>query len=402
MWKIFSVMFIGLATTAPVTYKVTDLIDVLISPINKFSIELLNSTYNYQRSNLKLKNVVIAPFSIWNVFSLLAEGASGKSFLELSKALRLSSERRSIQRQHRFARNFLRSRDENVVINAQTIMLYDKNFSVCPQFAQSTVNRDTDIFPVDTRNPTKLAKEINDFISRATNGKIGNAVKPDILENLKMIIIDALYFNSDWTVQFDVDKTRTRPFYNYNGDEIGFVNMMTQKAIYNIKDVPAIEANVLELTYGKNKQFSMLIVLPFKGISIDKLLRNMASCSSNWMNSMSFESVQMQCSIPRFKLTSQTDVIPALQSMGIMSIFDKQQARLEGVSNISLFVSQTVQNIEMDVTETGTTVASSTMVGLETKKLEMFIADREFVFLIKERRSNLILFAGVYEDPSSS
>ncbi|KAM3962196.1 serine protease inhibitor 77Ba-like [Aphomia sociella] len=400
MWKILILSCIGLASTAPISYQVSSLVDVLISPINKFAFQLLNSTYSYQTSDKQLKNVAIAPFSIWNIFSLLAEGASKETFKELVEALGLPNEIRSIQKQHRFARNFLRSHDDNVLVNSQTVMLHDNSFNINPQFTQSTVARDTNIFPVDTSNAVKLAKEINNFISRATNGKIDVAIKPNILENLKMIIIDALYFNADWTVQFDPNRTKKQPFYNSRGEDIGFVNMMTQTAMYNVKDVPTIEASVLEVTYGRHKQFSMLILLPFKGVTIDKLLDNMASCSLNWMSSNNFENSQMQCSIPRFKLSSQKDLIPAMQSLGITSIFDKQKARLEGVSNTSLFVSQTVQNIEIEVTESGATSASSTVVGLETKKLEMFMADREFVFMIKERRSNLILFAGVYEDPS--
>lgn len=397
MSKAFAILFISYAVAIPTA--------VDFSPLNEFSLKLLDHTYSYQE-NFGQSNKAISPISIWSLFSLIAEGSSGKTFKELMKELRLPNDLRATQNLHLAANNLLKSGFEDVLLKGQSVMFSDNSLQIHPEFCESAALYSTDIYSVDSKNTTKLEHDINYFICLATEGRITNAVKSKDLDDLRLILVDALFFKANWTYPFDSTQTKQEDFYNYQGKTIGSVNMMYHKAPHNIIDADEIQATVLEMTYGKNEEFSMLILLPFDGTSVKTLLSNLAAQPTSWIDRLKSKNEEddvpeLDVYVPRFKVSGKTDLIPPLQYLGIQSVFDVQRAELPGVSESPLFISSAVQNVDIEVTEEGTIAAAATVVGLEDRILgQRFEANRDFVFLITERKSNLILFSGVYEVPS--
>ncbi|CAH2230268.1 jg20017 [Pararge aegeria aegeria] len=395
MWKV--IVFVSIVTAAP-----TDNYSVInFNPINEFTLKLLDNTYAFQES-FGQKNVAISPLSAWSIFSLLAEGSAGETFHELMKALRLPNDLRATQMLHGAVNSLLKSANEDVTLYSQTAMFSEVSLMIHPEFCRSANHYGTDIFNVDPSNTTEFANFINYYVCMSTEGKIREAVRPELLEDLKLILVDVLYFKASWAHPFDTTQTKEEAFYNSQGKSIGSVNMMYHKAPHNIGDSTQIGAQILEMTYGKNEQYSMLILVPFDGIPIQKMLSNLATQPLDWMTEykISGSLPEIDCYIPRFKISSRTDLIPPLQYGGIQRIFDRMNAELPGVSDSPLFVSKTIQNVEIEVNEEGTVAAASTIVGLEDRILgQRFEANKEFAFIVMERSSGLMLLAGVYADP---
>lgn len=395
MWKVIA--FVGLVTAAP-----NNLVNINFNPINEFSLKLLQNAYTFQE-NFGDKNLALSPLSVWSIFSLLAEGSAGDTFTELVRELRLADNLKETQLLHSAVTSLLRIKDEDVTINSKSAMFSDNTLKIYQEFCESALYYDTDVFSVDTNNTTKLASDINYYVCVATEGKIRSAVRPELLDNLRLILVDALYFKASWTNPFDPTQTKEEAFYNSQGKTIGTVNMMYHKAPHNFGDSNLIGAQILEMTYGKSEQYSMLILLPFDGMPLTTLLSNLATQPLDWMSDykISGDLPDIDCYIPRFKISSQVDLIRPLQYSGIQQIFDKDKAQLPGVSDSPLYVSKTVQNVELEVTEEGTVAAASTIVGLEDRILgQRFEANKEFVFLIQERSTGLIILSGVYAEPS--
>lgn len=395
MWKVIA--FVGLVAAAP-----NKLFNINFNPINEFSLKLLQNAYTFQE-NFGDKNLALSPLSVWSIFSLLAEGSAGDTFTELVRELRLAENLKETQLLHSAVTSLLRIKDDDVTINSKSAMFSDNTLKIYQEFCESALYYDTDVFSVDTNNTTKLANDINYYVCVATEGKIRSAVRPELLDNLRLILIDALYFKASWTNPFDPTQTKEEAFYNSQGKTIGTVNMMYHKAPHNFGDSNLIGAQILEMTYGKSEQYSMLILLPFDGMPLTTLLSNLATQPLDWMSEykISGDLPDIDCYIPRFKISSQVDLIRPLQYGGIQQIFDKDKAQLPGVSDSPLYVSKTVQNVELEVTEEGTVAAASTIVGLEDRILgQRFEANKEFVFLIQERSTGLIILSGVYAEPS--
>ncbi|VVC93888.1 unnamed protein product [Leptidea sinapis] len=394
MWKL--IVLFSIVTASPIGFSGVDL-----NPINQFAFKLLNNVYAFQ-DNFGQKNIAISPVSVWSLFALLAEGSTGDTFIELMRELRLPNDLRGTQDLHSALLNVLRSNDGDVILKGQSAMFADQTLNIHQEFCQSANYYKTDVYFVDPSNSTRLAEDINYYICVATEGRIREAVKAKHLEQLRMILIDALYFKASWTHPFDPTQTKEEAFYNSQGKTIGAVNMMYHKAPHNTGDSNLIGAQIIEMTYGKSEQFAMLILLPFDGMPLSRLLDNLATQPLDWLSE--FKSggnlPEIDCYIPRFKISAQTDLIPPLQYTGIQRIFDREKAELPGVSDSPLYVSKTLQNVEIEVTEEGTIAAASTVVGLEDRILgQRFEANKEFVFVVMDRSSNLVLFSGVYAQP---
>ena len=89
-----------------------------------------------------------------------------------------------------------------------------------------------------------------------------------------------------------------------------------------------------------------------------------------------------------------------LSSMGIKDAFDKDKANFKSMSDVKTYISKIKQGAYIKVDEEGTVAASvssgkmlATAVAHEPV---VFHADHPFVYLIVERSSQAILFAGKY------
>ncbi|XP_041972576.1 serine protease inhibitor-like [Aricia agestis] len=395
MWKVIALL--GIVSAAPSD----DQIRLDFNPINQFTLQLLDNTFAFQ-DNFGRSNIAISPLSVWGIFSLLAEASTGETFKELTKGLRLPGDLRSTQALHGAIVNLLHSEDSDVCISEQSTIFADCDLKIHQEFCQSANYYNTGVYLVDAKNTTKLADDINYYICLATHGKIKHAVRAQMLENLRLILVDALYFKASWTNPFDPTQTKEESFYNSQGKTIGTVNMMYHKEKHNVGEYNQIGAQVLELSYGKTQQFSMLLMVPYDGMPLKTMLSNLATQSLDWMaDFMSTEYLQeVDVYVPRFKISSQIDLIPPLQYSGIQRIFDVDKAELPGLSDSPLFVSKTIQNVDIEVTEEGTVAAASTVVGLEDRILgQRFEANKEFAFAIIDKKTGLILLSGVYADP---
>ena len=143
----------------------------------------------------------------------------------------------------------------------------------------------------------------------------------------------------------------------------------------------------------------MYVLLPDEGVSTDELISGLSSAS--W-NSLMEQMVRcggnkMDINLPRFSSSYEADLIEYLQSMGIHKVFTPE-AQLSYMANEKLFVSTMKQSVRIDVDESGTKTATQSVAsGMYTDSGSVpFVANRPFVYLIQEKTSGAIFFAGTY------
>ena len=86
-----------------------------------------------------------------------------------------------------------------------------------------------------------------------------------------------------------------------------------------------------------------------------------------------------------------------------MDAFIPFQANLSGISDESIFVSFVKQNTFVEVDEEGTEAAAVTTIGINVTSMppqpQQFIIDKSFIFAIRERTTNTLLFIGQVVNP---
>jgi serpin B len=215
-----------------------------------------------------------------------------------------------------------------------------------------------------------------------------------------MFIMNALYFKGDWSYQFDKTATQNRPFYPDGGQEIS-VSTMTSEV--GTKVVYGTNYKAVEMPYGRTN-FTMTVIVPTESLAtfypaLTPQLWN--TITSGFDAAADFGKLIVY--MPKFKFSYEKYLNDQLQAMGMVDAFIHYQANLSGISDQSIFVSFVKQNTFVEVDEKGTEAAAVTTIGIELTSLPsqppQFVIDKSFVFAIRERTTNTLLFIGQVVNP---
>ncbi|KAH9372520.1 hypothetical protein HPB48_008942 [Haemaphysalis longicornis] len=105
--------------------------------------------------------------------------------------------------------------------------------------------------------------------------------------------------------------------------------------------------------------------------------------------------------LPKFEMSLRYDLVPAMRAVGLNDVFENT-ANFTGISNSTLVrISKAVHKAAVEVNEEGTVATAVTGIlfgirsslGAPPPPVE-FIVDHPFIFYIRDRRTNRILFIG--------
>lgn len=169
--------------------------------------------------------------------------------------------------------------------------------------------------------------------------------------------------------------------------------------------VPVLEAEIIELAYGFDEKFSMVIFLPNKQVPLIKVIDNLRILGLHTVIenlNQSEEDEDLEVHIPRFSISSDHKLNGILQQMGVRDLFDANTANLSKISRHLTYVSQFVQKSVIDVNEKGTLASAISGATLSFTIIPSeFHVNRPFAFMIIERTTNTILFCGHVKNPTN-
>ena len=220
------------------------------------------------------------------------------------------------------------------------------------------------------------------------------AVIPDVVV---MYLINAIYFKGSWTFQFDPSDTRPEPFRLDDGST-RTVSLMSLETSLPYQEAGQFQA--VDLPYG-GRAFSMTVLLPQHGVTVDDLAATLDAAA--WEDiAGGFQETDLLLFLPRFRMPYERTLNDDLAALGMVDAFD-QRADLSRLSPVGgLFISEVKQKSWVEVNEEGTEAAAATAVTAATSAGPVVRADRPFLFLIRERLSGTILFAGKFARPVES
>ena len=328
------------------------------------------------------ENVVVSPYSAAIVLSMLAEGAEGQTKTEFYNALG-----GVLYKAENLGGN------DTVVVKSANAVWIDDDFSPRNRYV-SLLETDFDAFlDVESFADPATVHAINNWCSEHTEGKITGILDRLDPSNV-MVLVNALYFNAPWEVEFDPKQTVTGIFNGQTKDSE--VKMMNRKGYYMYADHLGFQ--MIQLPY-EGLEYAMYIVLPPEGSDIDKLLsKSDASACQAALDMLEQREVRLQ--MPKFKVETSMLLNKSLQNMGIKTAFTPA-ADFSGIAEMGPLVLDLVkQKCYMDVTEGGTEAAAvtSAQIRLTSARPVMDVpvmkVDRPFFFVITDAGNRRVLFAG--------
>ena len=147
----------------------------------------------------------------------------------------------------------------------------------------------------------------------------------------------------------------------------------------------------------------MVVVVPSAGSTVRDLLGGLDVTEWTSLTEGLVETELSRLGLPRFTLTWDGYLNDVLIAMGMEEAF-YPGADFTPMSPVGdqLCIDFVRQKTFIEVDEQGTRAAAVTAVGIGVTSLPpAFMADRPFVFTIRERLSGTILFAGLVGDPTA-
>jgi serpin B len=370
----------------------TSKLDERVSANNRFALQMFNEV-----SKQEGLNTFFSSLGLNMALGMLYNGASGETRTEMAEVLGMADFTDSEINEHyqKMSQSML-DFDPLTNISIANSIWYRQGFYVKQSFID--VNRkyfDAEVNSLDFNIPD-AADTINKWCADKTNDRIPKIID-DISADVRMYLINALYFKSKWQFPFTKVPTKQEDFTKADKQRIK-INMMTQATTlpyYIDKYLAAVE-----MPYG-NQAFSMVAVLPADNMDIDQLIEHLDNTAwQNIVNKLRQQYVWLK--LPRFKIESEITLNEPVKNVGMKRIFS---GGFENISDALLLVSAIKQKTFVGVNEEGTEAAAVTWVEMETSSgggTDMpvqFFANRPFLYLIKERSTGAILFIGRMDEP---
>lgn len=403
----------GINTPVSALQSPYELHNGLTENIRKFSFELL---YHTSKAQAKQKNLIISPIAMWTILAATSEGAITTTRRQIDQAIAWSIPnviRLAIHSKYRATistiANWLQPRTETIDLVKINAIFVDSKKSPLQEFSDTALKYDdTKFVAIDFKKCEDAAKIVNKVISKVTDGKIPKLVDSSSFSDSEMVLASASYFKGEFTFSFNRSNTARAPFYNSKGNKIGEVNMMYKRDSYAFANIKELGASVIELPYGRENRFSMLVMLPHPGVLLESIFSNFVNVTLDSLleELRSFKEDygdnEVDCYIPRFRIESDLDMTDTLKnSFGIIDVFDESKAELPFMANFLLHISKVIHKTQIEVSDDYTIASGAATSNINSNRFGVvrFEANRPFTYMIIERTTHTIVFGGFYREP---
>jgi len=369
----------------------------LTSHNNDFGFELMKKLHSYDPG----ENIFISPLSISAALSMTVNGAKGDTKAQMLEAMQLSGWNVDhLNQAYKDLLAVLSQLDDDVLMEIANSIWYRQGFSVRPEFLEvNSVYYDSEVEDLDFGDPGSV-DVINGWVDEKTHGLIDqilDVIPPETV----MYLINAIYFKGKWLKQFEAENTVEEVFVTEAGIN-ETVDMMQFDGKIHLPYYETDEFQAVDLAYG-DSVYSMSILLPKGAYSLDQLIGDLNVQNwETWINS--FVDKEIYLRIPKFSMEYEKKLNRVLKDMGMQLAFSPL-ADLSGINgNGGLNISEVRHKSFIEVDEAGTEAAAVTIVGIELTSVgntPYFIANKPFLFVIRDNKTKSVLFIGKMMNPNS-
>ncbi|KAM7274109.1 hypothetical protein ACFE04_028773 [Oxalis oulophora] len=300
-------------------------------------------------------------------------------------------------------------RDYTPILSLANGFWVDESLSLKPSFEQVLCNDyKADVKIVDfAKKSSEVLEEANLWAKEKTNGLVQDILpRYSVNELTQFIVANAIYFKGAWEEQFHELGTEDCKFYLQDGTTV-MAPLMCNSGSRYIETFDDFTAAKLPYRRGNdlNRKFSMYIFLPNTIDGLPALIEKLTSDSAFLNEHLPRKEVwTTDFRIPKFKFEFGLEATNVFEKMGLDLPFKAGGERITemSVSPPRDGFSKIYHKGFIEVNEKGTEAAAATYRlsggGPPPEPLE-FVADRPFVFFIREDRTGSILFVGQVLNP---
>lgn len=355
-----------------------------------------NSVFSFNLFNQLAEedeNVFISPYSIHTALLLAYIGADEETREEMAEILQVKGmDKEEIKEKALGLKHYLEYISEKTEVSIANAFFLREDIPFLESYKKDGEN----YFEAEIGSLPQEGKEINEWVSNKTNGKIEDLiddgpVSPAVIAYL----VNAIYFKGIWEVEFEKDNTTERTFY---GKEEVEVEMMENKDEYLYSVNEEVEAVTLKY---KDGNYLFHAFMPTNG----SLLKFYTDTNKEGLEAIKpTYKGEVTLRLPKFKMKEKFKLSEVLQVMGMESAFDRELANFSGMVDLqktypnNVYIGEVYHSSFIEVDEKGTEAAAATAVEMqkESAPMEPMIIEfnKPFFFIIEEAETGAVLFMG--------
>lgn len=365
------------------------------SGLNQLGFETLSGLDKNEDGNL-----FISPISIWTALNMTYHGAGGETKEEMAEVLGIEN----------IDSDALLSANHDLLMNQagdnQELELYLANAVWFREDMEieSAYQEMLETSYLAQVEPLTTEDAINDWVAEQTNDRIDNMID-EISPNLILFLLNAVYFQGDWTYPFDESLTEEQEFHLADGSSIETPTMVLYEEELNYSENDDVQ--VVSLPYEEEETIQMQIFLPNGDSSFTDFQEDFSLEKwQEWTDDM--EKQTGTVFLPSFTLEYESILNDLFIDLGMEQAFDPNYANFSNmftsIEDKGAYIDEIYHKTFIDVNEEGTEAAGATSVSIEETAAiiqDTFQMDinRPFLFTITNTEENIILFMGSMELP---
>lgn len=247
--------------------------------------------------------------------------------------------------------------------------------------------------------PLAGGDEADAWAREQTGGLVEGLPAFSQLEDASLVLLNALAMDAAWASPFDPDQTWEDDFHAPEGDVR--VPFMHQQVFAQYGEGNGMRYIQKAYTGGR---FSMMLALPNTALknALSQLKKNGMDCFQFRRNPVS-----VNLTLPKLDLEYDAALVKPISTWGCWVPFNAEYADYSGISEEKLVISEVSQRLRIQIDEGGTRAAAVTEVDMtksaghrldDGDPVEL-ILDRPFLFVIFDRETGAVCFAGAVANP---
>lgn len=365
------------------------------SGLNQLGFETLSGLDKNEDGNLFISSI-----SIWTALNMTYHGADGETKAEMEKVLGLEN----MDTDALFSANHAllteqAADDEGLELYLANAVWFREDIAMNDAYQEALKT-----YYLAQIEPLTTADAINDWVAEQTNDKIDTMVD-DISPDLLLFLLNAVYFQGDWTHPFDENLTEEQEFHLADGSSIEIPTMVLHEEDLNYWEDDHVQ--VVSLPYEEEETIQMQIFLPNEDTSFSEFQEDFSLAKwQEWTDALEHQTGTVF--LPSFTLEYESELNELFIDLGMEQAFDSNQADLskmfEETEDLDAYISKIFHKTFIDVNEEGTEAAGATSTEIEVVSApleETFTMEinRPFLFTITNTEEDIILFMGSVEQP---
>jgi len=346
---------------------------------------------------------MISPLSVSLALAMVFNGTEGNTKLQMEEMLHKTNlTSNDINTSYKELVSSLTSHDPKVELSISNAIYYRNNFNIKSNFITTDQNYyQAEVSGLDFSKTTETLNTVNGWVNTKTKGKIEKIIEKVNPEDV-MYLLNAIYFNGEWKHRFDPKETYDMSFIREGNSVIQVPTMYIDNPFNYFSNT---DFQLLEMPYGSGK-YSMLFFLPVEGKTTNDVISLLTSDHINeWISKMTEQ--KKKVFLPKFEFKFDKSLVDQLKALGMTDAFEDGKADLSGISeDAKLVISEVMHKTYIKVDERGTEAAAVTGITVGVTSVgpdqNTFRVDHPFVFAIREKDTNAILFIGKVMDPSQN